>query len=403
MKIFRPVLVIVAAALINIGISGYGLAFHEGGVAHCDGCHTMHNSQDGAVVAVGGNAEGNAHLLVGSDASSVCLSCHRGFNSYHIASDQPNAVNYTAGGDFKWIVPDYTLEVGWTSLPVSGDAFGHNIVAADFTEYVSGDGTHTVAPGGTYPASELGCTSCHDPHGTKDGVIVGSGSYGDLPPTDPEVLGNYRLLGDSNYDAPSTGTTTYAFVNDAPIAFAENGGFADPTTNFYSKRVLYGSGMSEWCGNCHGDFANKTVLGDHKHPAGDSAGLGDFAGNYNSYVATGDTSGTDNYDGLVPIEFGFDQTAIAGQDPANPPGAAGDSNVMCLTCHRAHAGGFRDAGRWDFNSEVIGMEHHPTSGDGGYFPSDPDAGFYYNGASINIATQYNSHQRSLCNKCHLKD
>ena len=26
------------------------LAFHDGGVAHCNGCHTMHNSQDGALV-----------------------------------------------------------------------------------------------------------------------------------------------------------------------------------------------------------------------------------------------------------------------------------------------------------------------------------------------------------------
>ncbi|RKZ16114.1 cytochrome C, partial [bacterium] len=25
-------------------------AFHDGGVAHCNGCHTMHNSQDGTLV-----------------------------------------------------------------------------------------------------------------------------------------------------------------------------------------------------------------------------------------------------------------------------------------------------------------------------------------------------------------
>ena len=26
------------------------LAFHDAGVAHCNGCHTMHNSQDGVAM-----------------------------------------------------------------------------------------------------------------------------------------------------------------------------------------------------------------------------------------------------------------------------------------------------------------------------------------------------------------
>ena len=402
MNIFRPALVIMAATLIILGVSGYGLAFHSGGVAHCDGCHTMHNSQDGAVVSIGDPA-GNTSLLIGSDPSSVCLDCHRGLGSYHIASSNTTDVNYTAGGDFAWIVPDYTFSPGWTVEIVPGDSFGHNIIAADFTDYATGDGTHTLAPGGTYPAAALGCTSCHDPHGTKAGVIIGSGSYGDPVPATPQVLGNYRLLGDANYDAPSIGTTTFPFGSDAPIAVAENGGFSNPP-NYYSKRVAYGSGMSEWCGNCHGGFANVTVLGDHKHPAGDAAHLGGFAGNYNTYVSTGDMSGVNNYDGLVPIEFGITASDDPALDPANPPAAdGGSSNVMCLTCHRAHAGGFVDAGRWDFGTEIIGEEHFPTTGTAGYGLTDPDAGFYKNGASVNIASAYDPFQRSLCNKCHVQD
>ena len=38
---------VAAAALVLVAAPT--LAFHDAGVAHCNGCHTMHNSQDGAL------------------------------------------------------------------------------------------------------------------------------------------------------------------------------------------------------------------------------------------------------------------------------------------------------------------------------------------------------------------
>ncbi len=32
------------AAILTLGLAGTATAFHGGGVAHCDGCHSMHNS-----------------------------------------------------------------------------------------------------------------------------------------------------------------------------------------------------------------------------------------------------------------------------------------------------------------------------------------------------------------------
>ena len=37
-------LILAAAAVLVAGAPA--LAFHDGGVAHCNGCHTMHNSQN---------------------------------------------------------------------------------------------------------------------------------------------------------------------------------------------------------------------------------------------------------------------------------------------------------------------------------------------------------------------
>ena len=395
---------VVGGILMVFWLSGTALAFHDGGVAHCDGCHSMHNSINGMPdedVAGGTVGEGiNANLTKGSDPSSTCLNCHQGNGSYHIASADPTLVNYTMGGDFIWLQSDYS----WTRHNEPGDNFGHNIIAADFGYTEDGTMLSMTSPGGDYPKSALGCTSCHDPHGKVDGggtgPRAGSGSYGDPDPGDGSVLGNYRLLGDSSYVAsrvynqPAT-ASPYNFVNDAPIAVARN-----MSGGHYSYRVAYGSGMSEWCGNCHGAFVADGAIA-HKHPASNDAHLlPQFVNTYTLYVSTGDMGGTRPYDPMVPFERGItDRTQL---DPDNPGPPNGSSNVMCLTCHRAHASGFTNMTKWDMNTELL-AESNPTTGDPGYNFADAHAGYYVDGASFDPSIRYNPEQRSLCNKCHLQD
>ena len=81
-------LFLAAVGLLTFALSGSALAFHSGGVAHCDGCHTMHNSNDGASVLPGGSVGTgiNSFLTTGSDPSSTCLNCHQGSGSYHMFS-----------------------------------------------------------------------------------------------------------------------------------------------------------------------------------------------------------------------------------------------------------------------------------------------------------------------------
>ncbi len=230
--------------------------------------------------------------------------------------------------------------------------------------------------------------------------IIGSGSYGGfesdgVTPLDLSagIMGNYRLLGNVGYDPDGAPAP---FTNASPFAYATN------ANGFYSSKVDYGSGMSEWCTNCHTGLTAVSPHTDHRHPAGNSAALGPIASNYNAYVATGDYGGdsTTSYLGLVPFERGETDPTM-NLDPESTAGPDASDNVMCLTCHRAHVGGFTNNGRWDFTSELL-AESVPNPSSGGY-PWAEMSGYYYGGNLIDIETDFSAGQRSLCNKCHMQD
>jgi hypothetical protein len=395
----KLLLVVTAAALITFGLGGYALAFHDGGVAHCDGCHTMHNSEDGASIIEGGTVGvAGDHLTLGADPSSTCLNCHAGSGTYHIfydGTDPAGSINLTPGGDFYWMTKTFNYT---THRPHTAAAsnHGHNIIAADYG--LVQDDTLITAPGGTFPANGLYCSSCHDPHGkkaNKAGPIEESGSYG-ADPTAVET-GNYRLLGDVGY-SPAVGVT---FTKSPPIATTGSpfGPLRDETDVSHTD---YGQNMSEWCSNCHTGFLPGATATTHVHPAGNSDTLGPASidDNYNAYRATGDVGGTnsqtDAYLALVPFERGTDDPTVL--DPTTQLGPDGNSNVMCLTCHRAHASAFPNAGRWDFETEFL-VDSHPQDSDGGATAGDQLASYY----GRNITTVFGPDQRSLCNKCHIQD
>ncbi len=328
-------------------IAGTALAFHDGGVAHCNGCHTIHNSQNGVLVDPD-SPNGNPWLLKDSTPSDVCIACHD-----HI--DQPLGADPLAppplkgAGNFVYLLED-NLNDGHNGAldPISGDAAGHNLVAPGHG--LAADATHSVAPGGTFPAGVMGCTSCHDPHGTQDfRFLYGAG----------------RVV--------QAGVAT--FTNPAPDAEGLSLFFGSESQ---SSHTAYKGGMSAWCGNCHGDFHNNNTK--LIHPTGSTIG-GTIATTYNLYNGTVDQTGgsaATAYLAEVPFE-----------DPANTTsstaGPTASSQVSCITCHRAHASSAPDAGRWDFS--VTLMEEDGVES-GSYAIPDP-----YN----------NPNQRSLCNKCHNKD
>jgi predicted CXXCH cytochrome family protein len=179
--------------------------------------------------------------------------------------------------------------------------------------------------------------------------------------------------------------------------------------------VAYGSGMSEWCQNCHTNVhLDGYVTGRQglRHPAGDGAPL--HAGQYdvyNAYVPSGDMSGTANtaYNSLVPFEQGKGTTlaTLKNQAAGGENILAGPtSNVMCLSCHRAHASAFDNMVRWDqqatFLTNGTGFTEGITTGATPRSTQQTTAGYYDRPATVG-ATALGPYQRSLCNKCHGKD
>jgi predicted CXXCH cytochrome family protein len=169
-------------------------------------------------------------------------------------------------------------------------------------------------------------------------------------------------------------------------------------------------------------------MGDVLHPAGNDANMnnqfvvGNAYGNtqpiwqnYNQYVKSGgmlDMTAavyTSAYTSLVPFErHTADFTVLrplAGS--GEQPGPDATSNVMCLSCHRAHASAFKHMLRYDYGNEFMTV----TDATGGAVYPDPTTRA---GQGISIierqkayydrpATAFAPQQRVLCNKCHAKD
>ena len=418
MKGLKISFIVLAAALITFGLGGMALAFHSGGVAECMGCHNIHD------------AKSTSALLVNTDISSTCLSCHgaSGASSYHIATpdaDMPTGTppgNRVPGGDFGWLKKTYTYypRAGTTTIE-QGDRHGHNVVAADFG--YSADATNAIAPGGDMDATQLSCNSCHDNHGklrrmTSDtaptwGItgapIIGSGSYNtSTVPTATTAVGAYRILRGTGSSAGSGGKT-FSSIFNAVVPSTYNRSEASTPT-----RVAYGAGVSDWCSTCHPDMHSGTST-KMTHPVNQALGT-TVAANYNSYIGSGNMTGTSatSFDSLVPFQSdnSGDYAALkllAVNDGSNKNGPATSDRVNCLSCHKSHASGWEFMGRWNNAGEFMAADGvWPGTDSPSTIANQPK---YAMGRTVAETTKayndttmhYATYQRSLCNKCHAKD
>ncbi len=431
MKMLKVISVIMVAAFLTICSIDMSEAqtFHSGGVAYCDGCHSMHQPK-----------AGGASLLQGIDPSSTCLICHEhaGDTSptgWHISTpltDMPGGVppkQRTPGGDFGWLKKNYNFTVSGTTTNESGDTHGHNIVAADFSYAADTANTKGVAPGGTFPLSQLACNSCHDQHGKyrrlNDGTvatggapIIASGSYDTNstpgyaePPAAGTALGVYRLLAGNGYSNKASGTIGFTGVPPAKVPANYN---QTEATN--QVRAAYGVGTSSghttwgvWCATCH---ANMHSSNGYVHKV--DQGLGTtIATNYKTYVKSGDMSGggINGFSSLAPFAENTGDYAVLASHAKNDnsvlTGPGDTDQVTCLSCHRAHASGWTQALRWNmggtfmvYNSLYPGTDTTPTLPElaMGRTSAETLAAYYDRPVS-----QFASYQRVYCNKCHAKD
>jgi predicted CXXCH cytochrome family protein len=330
------------AAIPLVVTSGLAFAFHDGGVAACNGCHVTHASEDG-VPTVDPNRPA---LLNEATASEVCLSCHAHALGAVLGLDPLFPPPEKGGGNFVFLFEDNLNDaVDGATNPIAGDAAGHNIDAPSYG--LTFDARYSLAPGGTFPANQMSCTSCHDPHGNAD----------------------FRLLRGSGETVGGT-----VFSRPAPRA---RGTALDPGPESPVNHTAYLDGMSEWCANCHGADYHETGGSVFEHPGARTLGAV-ISNRYNEYDGVNSPTGGTTASAYLP-EVPFEDTS---NSIGSSMGPSASSRLICLSCHRAHATSAPAAGRWDFNvtrldDDGLASGSYPLPNPYG----DPDQG-------------------SLCAKCH---
>ena len=281
---------------------------HGGGVGSCGLCHIMHDAAAGEIAL-----DGTRPLLVAASATDLCLTCHGNNGVFGLAPTLPPAER--GAGNFTWLLEDNLNDAaGGAAAPIRGQAAGHSIASP--ARGTNADTRWDHAPGGTFPSALLGCTSCHDPHGTD----------------------SFRML---NGAGPvQNGATT--FLYPAPVAEGldiTNAGATESRT----QHTAYRSGMTQWCANCHGFYHDEGSGAAFEHPV-DGNLDGDVRERYNRYegdVSPGTGSSAMAYIPQVPFEGST--TSVTGTN-----GPTSSDRIMCLTCHRVHGSSAPASGRWDF-------------------------------------------------------
>ncbi len=376
---FRSYVVFLMVFFLALCLGRTAEAFHSGGAAECQECH-----------------EDTKGSLRGSDASSTCLRCHEAPpgtskpTAYYIATNGSDLgagappSQLTPGGNFGYLRRSYSWKASGSKESSPGERHGHNIVSIDYG--YQADSAHATTPGGSYPSSALSCVSCHDPHEKISDNI-------------------YRLLGGVGYKTSLV--PGMVFTVAPPVAVAPRD-YNRPET-VTDTRVAYGRGMSEWCSNCH----KNGCAGAYGHPVCSGAQCkSEVIANYNAYVKSGDINGRSatSYTSLVPFEEGTNDRSLLAQHAQNDgsytAGPGYGSNVMCLTCHRAHASAWDHMARWNMSTEfIIHKGVYPGTDNG----SSPEYAQGRTAAETQKAyydrplTLFAGHQRGLCNKCHIRD
>jgi len=315
-------------------------AFHEQGVAACSGCHTIHNSVDGAVGTAG---DPGPWLLRGENATEVCLNCHAEGHGAVLGPVPTSPPPELGAGNFTFLLEDNLNDGAGGAPPIGGHRAGHSIVAP--SRNLDPDPELLTAPGGFYPSDELGCTSCHDPHGNAA----------------------FRMLRGAG---PAPGG--FVFLYPPPEA---DGIDVATEVETRTRHTAYRSGWTDWCANCHGTYHEGATGFQH---VVDRA-MGSTARVYDAYDGPSNPDGGFSQSAYLP-EVPFEDPAVTVDGTAGPP--SGSARVTCLTCHRAHATSAPAALRWDPNVLRLG--------------DDGLASFSYP-----IPNPYvDPEQRALCVKCH---
>jgi hypothetical protein len=157
-------------------------------------------------------------LLIADNPTDLCLSCHRTDNGNSWGMDPLIPGPIHGGGQFVFLLEDNINDAPDEGDPLNyipGSRAGHSVISLQ--EGTTPDPDWVTSPGGSYPSSNLHCTSCHDPHGRS---------------------GHFRLLyGSDRPDAVVNGQT-FTYTRPAPDAVG--------------IPLTAGQRQQQLCEKCHG-------------------------------------------------------------------------------------------------------------------------------------------------------
>jgi hypothetical protein len=334
----------LAAAVLVILLPNGAKAAVDG---RCDGCHTMHYSQDG--LAPEDPAAGPyAHLLL-----SDCIGCHSGADSASTVGGAPSVnMTYTnalddvsGGGSFDTYNNAAVDESERDARVHNATIAGLDIDPEDTIKNIPGNGTNGMNNNvGSTDVQALTCAGANGCHG----VI----SIGTMTNPDAGIRGFHH--GSTAYRFLKTTEAGYPDVDGEGSGNWEDGtgslgGAGSNNHNVYFSDPASDNTIDKLCANCHPNFHAETRDATDsnwiRHPsefefvdAAQSTGGWDLSQLETSYK-------------LNP--FGFtDLTAVSPTTAysASTSGAA----VSCLSCHRAHGTPYADLLRFDYDEQEAG-------------------------------------------------
>jgi hypothetical protein len=314
----------------------YGSAYALTGV--CSGCHTMHNSQDGASVATGDDGSTTTDTPNNNLTISTCIGCHNG--GVAVAPNIFGTATQTAAGTFNKTVADAVSKL-------------HNPADINSTIGMGSETKLLVTPGNdaaglNVAPNDLTCAGtkgCHGDH-TQAGSALGiKGFHHAARDTDRSSKG-YRFL----QNTVGTAIEGKGSVVSAPMTGWETGGAADDDHNVYNADANVG--ISSLCAACHGGFhgtGNTNASSPFvRHPtdnvipaAWDATVAVTFDYNKNPFAL----KGSEFTDAAIDAAYDTDLTTYtAGEGPS----------VACVSCHRAHGSDQPDLLRFDYSGQIAG-------------------------------------------------
>ena len=263
---------IAGAALVAALAPGsvVGGEWHRASSLRCSDCHTMHNSLGGQPMRYDLNSAPAPALLRAETATALCLACHAG------RGPSPTAPNVMTPTNFD---------------PIGG---GFPADLADPLGHAHSLGTAAEIPPYGSTAVVMGCGACHDIHGNT--------GYRNLKPS-PSGRGT----------AVQPPTAQQLIVADG----------TNPEKVYVRANVVYRSGSSQWCMDCHDQISTSHV----------STGASPLAAHpWDRTIGGGSVSGTTDlawwmtsFPNRVPV-----------QNALGVPAPNESDQVVCISCHKAH-------------------------------------------------------------------